>query len=144
MPGENLTRIEAQERAALVRTRSPTTSTLDLTRAPRPSGRRRPCGSPRTEGARTFIDAITRDGALGHPERRGARPAPRSSDGSRIQLDGLAAENELIVDRRRLYTNTGEGLHRFVDPVDGEVYLYTPVRGARTPAACSRCSSSPT
>ena len=23
------------------------------------------------------------------------------------------------------YTNTGEGLHRFVDPVDGEVYLYT-------------------
>ena len=24
-----------------------------------------------------------------------------------------------------LYTNTGEGLHRFVDPVDGEVYLYS-------------------
>ena len=23
------------------------------------------------------------------------------------------------------YTNTGEGLHRFVDPVDGEVYLYS-------------------
>ena len=24
-----------------------------------------------------------------------------------------------------LYTNTGEGLHRFVDPVDNEVYLYS-------------------
>ena len=23
------------------------------------------------------------------------------------------------------YSNTGEGLHRFVDPVDGEVYLYS-------------------
>ena len=24
-----------------------------------------------------------------------------------------------------LYMNTGEGLHRFVDPVDGAVYLYS-------------------
>ncbi len=47
------------------------------------------------------------------------------SDGVRIQLDGLAAENELVVVADALYTNTGEGLHRFVDPVDDEVYLYT-------------------
>ncbi|WP_036327904.1 hypothetical protein, partial [Microbacterium sp. B19] len=31
----------------------------------------------------------------------------------------------LVVDADCEYTNTGEGLHRFVDPVDGEVYLYT-------------------
>ncbi len=31
----------------------------------------------------------------------------------------------LVVDADLLYTNTGEGLHRFVDPVDGEVYLYS-------------------
>ena len=47
------------------------------------------------------------------------------SDGVRIQLDGLAAENELTVVADAIYTNTGEGLHRFVDPVDGEVYLYS-------------------
>ena len=31
----------------------------------------------------------------------------------------------LVVDADCCYTNTGEGLHRFVDPVDGEVYLYS-------------------
>ena len=31
----------------------------------------------------------------------------------------------LVVVADAMYTNTGEGLHRFVDPVDDEVYLYT-------------------
>ena len=44
---------------------------------------------------------------------------------SRIALTASQRENELIVDADCLYTNTGEGLHRFVDPVDGEVYLYS-------------------
>ena len=30
-----------------------------------------------------------------------------------------------MVDAVGIYTNTGEGLHRFVDPVDGAVYLYS-------------------
>ena len=47
------------------------------------------------------------------------------SDGIRIQLPGLQAENELDVVADAMYTNTGEGLHRFVDPVDDEVYLYS-------------------
>ena len=47
------------------------------------------------------------------------------SDGIRIQLPDLAADNELTVVADAPYMNTGEGLHRFVDPVDGEVYLYT-------------------
>jgi aminopeptidase N len=47
------------------------------------------------------------------------------SDGIRIQLPDLAATNELTVVAEAPYMNTGEGLHRFVDPVDGEVYLYT-------------------
>ena len=46
-------------------------------------------------------------------------------DGVRIQLPGLEAENELRIEADALYTNTGEGLHRFTDPVDGETYLYT-------------------
>ena len=47
-------------------------------------------------------------------------------DGERITLPDLRADNELRVVRRRAPTSrTGEGLHRFVDPVDGNVYLYS-------------------
>ncbi|WP_433028052.1 aminopeptidase N [Actinomycetospora sp. CA-053990] len=42
-----------------------------------------------------------------------------------IALPDLAAENELVVDADGRYMNTGEGLHRFVDQVDGGVYLYS-------------------
>ncbi len=47
----------------------------------------------------------------------------REEDG--IALPGLAADNELRVVATGRYMNTGEGLHRFVDPVDGGVYLYS-------------------
>ncbi|MGQ0483000.1 MAG: aminopeptidase N [Pseudonocardia sp.] len=42
-----------------------------------------------------------------------------------IALTGLAERNVVVVDADCRYSNTGEGLHRFVDPVDGEVYLYS-------------------
>jgi len=42
-----------------------------------------------------------------------------------IPLRGLAGRNVLIVDADCRYSNTGEGLHRFVDPVDNETYLYS-------------------
>ncbi len=47
----------------------------------------------------------------------------RPHDG--IALPNLQADNVLVVDADLLYTNTGEGLHRFVDPLDGETYLYS-------------------
>ncbi|MCU1593091.1 MAG: aminopeptidase [Frankiales bacterium] len=46
-------------------------------------------------------------------------------DGNRLQLPELAADNELVVEAEMAYMRTGEGLHRFVDPVDNSVYLYT-------------------
>jgi len=46
-------------------------------------------------------------------------------DGNRLALPALAADNELVVLADGAYMHTGEGLHRFVDPVDGSVYLYT-------------------
>ncbi|MCW2621735.1 MAG: aminopeptidase, partial [Frankiales bacterium] len=46
-------------------------------------------------------------------------------DGGRLTLTGLAADNELVVDASCRYMRTGEGLHRFVDPVDGSIYLYS-------------------
>ena len=42
-----------------------------------------------------------------------------------IALTGLAEHNVVVVDADCRYSNTGEGLHRFVDPVDGAVYLYS-------------------
>jgi aminopeptidase N len=42
----------------------------------------------------------------------------------RLILTGLAAENELVVEAVMRYSNTGEGLHKYVDPEDKSVYLY--------------------
>ncbi|OBI17652.1 MULTISPECIES: aminopeptidase N [unclassified Mycobacterium] len=42
-----------------------------------------------------------------------------------IALRGLEQHNVLVVDADCRYSNTGEGLHRFVDPVDNETYLYS-------------------
>jgi aminopeptidase N len=122
VPGENLTRIEAQERRAIVDTQSYDVA-LDLTRGEEVFGTRTVVRFSAAEGASTFIDLIARE--VTEITLNGRRiPASAFSD-SRIALDGLAAENELVVDAVGLYTNSGEGLHRFVDPVDGEVYLYT-------------------
>lgn len=123
MPGENLTRIEAQERRAIVDTHEYHVR-LDLTRGDEVFGSVTTVRFAATEGASTFIDLIARTVNSVTLNGRVLDPAEVFAD-SRIALDGLAAENELVVDADCEYTNTGEGLHRFVDPVDGEVYLYS-------------------
>ncbi|WP_166997104.1 aminopeptidase N [Paramicrobacterium fandaimingii] len=50
---------------------------------------------------------------------------PVQYDGARIQIAGLAASNSLTITANGVYSRSGEGLHRFVDPADGETYLYT-------------------
>jgi aminopeptidase N len=123
LPGENLTRVEAQERAALIRTHSHDV-VLDLTTGPETFRSTTTARFSASAGASTFIDAIT--SAVHSVTLNGVELDPSAvSDGIRIQLDNLAAENELTVVADALYTNSGEGLHRFVDPVDGEVYLYS-------------------
>ncbi|MGX5770461.1 aminopeptidase N [Microbacterium trichothecenolyticum] len=123
MPGENLTRIEAQERRAIVDTQSYEIA-LDLTKGAEVFGSRSVVRFTATPGATTFIDLIAREVREITLNGRSIDPASAFAD-SRIALDGLAADNELVIDADCLYTNTGEGLHRFVDPVDGEVYLYS-------------------
>ncbi|WP_261570666.1 aminopeptidase N [Frankia gtarii] len=49
---------------------------------------------------------------------------PAALDGNRLPLTDLGPSNELTVTATMRYSNTGEGLHRFTDPEDGEVYLY--------------------
>ncbi|NME79149.1 aminopeptidase N [Rhodococcus sp. 105337] len=46
-------------------------------------------------------------------------------DGARITIGGLREINVVSVAATGRYSRSGEGLHRFVDPVDGETYLYT-------------------
>ncbi|MFM9130395.1 MAG: aminopeptidase N [Actinomycetes bacterium] len=46
-------------------------------------------------------------------------------DGTRIKLSNLKIDNQLKIKAQCSYMNTGEGLHRHIDPVDNEVYIYT-------------------
>ncbi|MFC8720369.1 aminopeptidase N [Kitasatospora sp. NPDC057198] len=125
MPGTNLTREEARTRAALLAVDAYEIE-LDLSSA-RAGGTFRSTTVVRftaaEPGASTFIDlvapAVTEIVLNGR-----ALPLENFAD-SRIALPDLAAENELRVVADCAYTNTGEGLHRFVDPADGETYLYT-------------------
>ena len=123
LPGENLTRIEAQERAGLVKVHSYAVN-LDLTAGPELFTSTTTVKFTAAGGASTFIDAITR--TVHSVTLNGVDLDPAVvSDGVRIQLQNLSVENELTVVADAEYTNTGEGLHRFVDPVDNEVYLYS-------------------
>ncbi|MBG6225659.1 aminopeptidase N [Arthrobacter sp. CAN_A2] len=123
MPGLNLTRDEARTRADLLTVHSYEV-TLDLTRGERVFRSTTVVSFDARQGASTFIDAVT--DAVHRVELNGVALDPAEvSDGVRIQLPTLADSNVLVVEADMLYMNTGEGLHRFTDPVDGEVYLYT-------------------
>ncbi|MGF3055340.1 aminopeptidase N [Microbacterium sp. YY-01] len=123
MPGENLTRVEATERRTVVETQSYEVS-LDLTKGDEVFGSRSVVRFSATPGASTFIDLIAREVREVTLNGEPLDPSAVYAD-SRIVLPSLAEDNVLIVDADCEYTNTGEGLHRFVDPVDGETYLYS-------------------
>ncbi|MEU9195824.1 aminopeptidase N [Streptomyces hundungensis] len=127
MPGTNLTREEAQRRAALLTVDSYEIE-LDLSGA-QEGGTYRSATTVRFDsteaGAETFIDLVAP--TVHEVVLNGASLDPAAVfDDSRIALSGLeAGRNELRVVADCAYTNTGEGLHRFVDPVDQQAYLYT-------------------
>ncbi|MFW6720386.1 aminopeptidase N [Streptomyces sp. MAR4 CNY-716] len=128
MPGENLTREEARERARLLEIEAYEVE-LDLRTAVAPAAEpfrsvttvRFRCTQP---GAATFLDLVAPDVTAVTLNGRDLDPGA-VFDGARIALEDLAAENEVVVDARCAFSRTGEGMHRFVDPEDGEVYLYT-------------------
>ena len=124
----NLTREQAVERAALVTVDSYRIA-LDLT-----DGEGKP--SERTfrsittvefdalAGADTYID-IAADSIRSATLNGRDIDVSGYDESTGIPLTGLAGHNVVTVDADCRYSNTGEGLHRFVDPVDGEVYLYS-------------------
>jgi aminopeptidase N len=121
----NLTRDEARERARLLSVESYQVE-LDLTegeeRFESITTIRFRCAQP---GAATFVDLA--GARVRHVTLNGA-PLDISAydpDKGRFPLPDLAESNVLRVDADCSYMRTGEGLHRFVDPVDRRVYLYT-------------------
>ncbi|MGZ4597863.1 MAG: aminopeptidase N, partial [Actinomycetes bacterium] len=124
MPGMNLTRDEAQARARVVTVDSYDVD-LDFTDGDSTFRSttlvRFGCSEP---GTRTFIDLVAPHVRELELNGRTLNPA-EVFDGTRIVLDDLAEQNTLRVVADGRYMNTGEGVHRFVDPVDGSVYLYT-------------------
>jgi aminopeptidase N len=123
---ENLQRSEAAARSALISTTSYDVS-LDLRQAPDPEVAGYPSRSminfTAQPGASTFLDFIgTVDSVF--LNGKGLR-VEAVVDGARIRLDNLQAENQVTVTGTALYSRSGEGMHRFVDPADGQCYLYT-------------------
>ncbi|MFI0778685.1 aminopeptidase N [Streptomyces sp. NPDC021212] len=122
-----LTREEAQIRARLIEVHRYTID-LDLTRGDEHFGSTTTIRfQAREAGADTFVElhpaALHRVVLDGHD--LALDPAEIIADG-RLPLTGLAeGEHELHVETDMAYSHTGEGMHRFTDPADGETYLYT-------------------
>lgn len=124
----NLTQDQAAERAALVTVDSYRIS-LDLTDGSAAPGERTFRSVTTIEfdalaGSNTYVDLAAdrvRSASLnGHDIDVSAY-----DESTGVALSGLAEHNVVVIDADCSYSNTGEGLHRFVDPVDGEVYLYS-------------------
>ncbi|MDF0529679.1 aminopeptidase N [Tsukamurella sp. 8F] len=76
-------------------------------------------------GTDTFIDLIVEPGSLSATLNGSALDVGGYTEETGLALPQLAEHNELVITGRFFYSNTGEGLHRFVDPTDAAVYLYS-------------------
>lgn len=126
---ENITRAESAARSSIIAVDGIDVD-LDLTTGPDTftsiTTVAFTCSEP---GSDSWIDLIAPEVVSVNLNGRDLDPA-EVFDGARIQLPGLEAANVVIVKARCAYMRTGEGLHRFVDPVDDEVYLYTQFESA--------------
>jgi aminopeptidase N len=129
VPAPNLTRDQAKQRAALLDVESYDIE-LDLTDGHGGPGEKifesitRIRFSSKVAGERTWVDIVAegiRSATLNGTEL----DVSAYVEDKGIELPSLAEANELVVHADCRYMNTGEGLHRFIDPVDDSVYLYT-------------------
>ncbi|MGW0247732.1 aminopeptidase N [Nocardia goodfellowii] len=128
MSAPNLTREQAIERASTVQVENYRVE-LDLTDGAGKPGvetffSRSTATFTAQPGASTYIDIVAR--GVRSAVLNGTPVEVSEYDEEKgIALTGLAERNELVVEADCEYSNTGEGLHRFVDPTDDAVYLYT-------------------
>lgn len=134
---ENLTRAECDDRAKLITNVSYEVD-LDLANVATSETFRSitRITFDATPGSATWVDLLAPH--LISAELNGNELDVSQYDGARIQLPHLLARNELSIVADCRYLRTGEGLHRFQDPVDDEFYLYTQfeVADARRVYAC--------
>lgn len=121
-----LTRDEAHNRAQLLDVHRYTIE-LDLTTGDATFGSRTAIRfSVRADATNTDTFVEVKPAELRSVTLDGQPLDPDSLDENRLPLKNLAAgEHELRVDARMPYSRTGEGMHRFTDPSDGETYVYT-------------------
>ena len=123
MPGINLTHVEAIDRAEKVKVHNYVVE-LDLTTGDETFiSKTILTFAGLKPGSDTFIDAMGK--RVISATLNGSAVDVSNYDGESIFLKNLASENELVIEMEMIYSKTGEGLHRFVDPADGEVYLYS-------------------
>jgi aminopeptidase N len=123
VPGVNLTQLEAKERSKMIKIDSYDVE-LDLTVGAETFLSKTTIKFSSLEpGAATFIDAVGKK--ILKSTLNGSQLDVADYDGETIHLRSLAPLNELYIEMECIYSKSGEGLHRFVDPADGEVYLYS-------------------
>ena len=122
MPGINIKQIEAAERSAIIKVSSYSID-LDLTTGAENFRVKTTVKFAGLKpGSTTYIDCV---GAKVISAKLNGTDFDPKFDGETIYLPAIAADNLLEIEHDGVYSNSGEGLHRFVDPADDEVYLYT-------------------
>ena len=124
MPGLNLTREEATERASIISSVTRYEISLDLTRGDTDFGSFTRIEFDAREGSSTFADLVSNNVHSITLNGNALDPFSAHQD-NRIALEDLQEHNVLEVDASCQYMHTGEGLHRFVDPADGQAYTYS-------------------
>lgn len=122
----NLTRDEAQSRTQVL---DVSTYTVDIdvsnaeTEAPTYMSRTVVEFNARADCS-TFIDLIADSVSFAEINDEILEPA-EVFDGARVGFPVRKGKNSLTIEAQAYYSTSGEGLHRFFDPADGKVYLYT-------------------
>ncbi|MDO4913404.1 MAG: aminopeptidase N [Bifidobacteriaceae bacterium] len=124
MPGSNLTRTEAQERAAVIAQPIHYYVSLDLSKGARTFDSVTRITFDAVAGSSSFLDLIAQSVSRVVLNGEELQPEKVFND-NRIELSSLQEHNEVLVEAVCVYSNTGEGLHRSVDPADNNVYMYT-------------------
>ncbi|MFJ6630391.1 aminopeptidase N [Streptomyces sp. NPDC091376] len=118
-----LTRDEAQTRAQLLDVHRYTVE-LDLTTGDETFDSRTVIRFTARAAGDTFVEL--KPATLRSATLDGQHLDPETLDANRLALTGLTeGEHELRIDAAMRYSRTGEGMHRFTDPADGETYAYT-------------------
>lgn len=124
MPGANLTRVEAEERKSIVQYPIHYSVDLDLTQGDTTFVSTSTIQFGAKAGESTFLDLIADEVTSVTLNGESVEPGEVFAD-DRIALNNLRERNEVVVTAVCRYSTTGEGLHRSVDPSDGNAYLYS-------------------